>query len=196
MYPKNFINLVNFLKKLPGVGSKTAERFGFQMLRWSDEDLNNFGSIVKNLKKTIKKCSNCSSLIEESCCFCSDEGRNKSQLCILSSFKDLVLLEGTNIYKGLYHIIDHLISPIEGFDVDGVDIPKIKKRIKDLNIKELIIALDSTVEGDATSLYIKEELKDTEVVVSRLAFGLPIGTSLDYIDGGTLMQALIGRKSF
>jgi len=197
MYPKALLQLINYFKKLPGVGSKTAERFAFEMIEFEENELTDFGLLLKDLKKNILKCKTCSCLIESDyCSFCDDTKRDTNKLCIVSSFKDVLQLESTKSFNGLYHIIEHLISPVDGKDIDSLNIETIKKRILQFNIKEVIIALDSTLEGDATSLYLKDELKNYDTIISRLAFGLPMGTSLDFIDKTTLMQAFVDRKSF
>jgi len=197
MYPKDLLKLITFFKKLSGVGSKTAERFAFEMLKWKNDELNDLSYILKDLKKNIVSCEICGCLkIDESCNLCNKEIRDSKKICIVSSFKEVFLLEKTRSYKGFYHIIDNLISPMEGAEISDSSIEKLKKRIKTDEIQEVIIALDSTIEGDVTSLYIKEKLTDMKLQISRLAFGLPIGASLDFIDGNTLAQAFVGRQSF
>lgn len=196
MYPKSLINLINYLKKLPGVGTKTAERFAFELIKWEKYELSDFGNLLSALKNQIKKCDTCGCLIENNCTFCDEAKRDTKKLCIVSSFRDVFLFENANLYNGIYHIVDNLLSPILGMNSDVLKLEKVKKRIENFKIEEVIIALDSTVEGDATSLYIKEELKSYSLKISRLAFGLPMGTSLDYIDGGTLTQAFVGRKTY
>ena len=197
MYPKDLLKLIHYLRKLSGVGAKTAERFAFELIKYSDFELNDLGDLFKDLKKNILHCSTCGCLIAETICkFCNSNLRDSKKICIVSSFRDVFLLEKTKTYNGFYHILETLISPIEGKEIDEENITRLKKRIENFSISEVIIALDSTIEGDATSLYIKEELLDYNVNVSRLAFGLPMGTSLDYIDGTTLSQAFVGRQSF
>ncbi|NGX43902.1 MAG: Recombination protein RecR [Candidatus Anoxychlamydiales bacterium] len=197
MYPKDLLKLIHYLKKLSGVGAKTAERFAFELLKYSDFELDDLGNLFKDLKKNILYCSTCGCLIAENICkYCDSNLRDSKKLCIVSSFRDVFVLEKTKTYNGFYHILETLISPIEGKEIDEENITRLKKRIENFPISEVIIALDSTIEGDATSLYIKEELLDYKVNISRLAFGLPIGTSLDYIDRTTLTQAFVGRQSF
>ncbi len=197
MYPKDLLKLIHYLKKLPGVGTKTAERFAFELIKFSDFELNDIGNLFKNLKKNIIYCEICGCLIaQDTCKFCDNNLRDSKKICIVASFKDVFLLEKTKTYNGFYHILENLISPIEGKEIDEKNILKLKKRVENSSINEVIIALDSTIQGDATSLYIKEELSSYKVNISRLAFGLPVGTSLDYIDGTTLSQAFIKRQSF
>lgn len=197
MYPKGLLKLIYYLKKLSGVGYKTAERFAFELFKWNENELNDLSNIIKDLKKNVKTCKSCGCLIAElSCKFCDPVLRDSKKICIVSSFKEVFLIENTKAYLGFYHVIDTLLSPIDGTQIDETTIVKLKNRIENNNITEVIIALDSTIEGDATSLFLKDELLDFKVRVSRLAFGLPMGTSLDYIDGSTLSQAFVGRQSF
>ncbi|NGX55984.1 MAG: Recombination protein RecR [Candidatus Anoxychlamydiales bacterium] len=194
MYPKDLIKLISYLKKLPGVGSKTAERFSFEMIKWGDSELKDLGDLLKEFKNKIFTCQTCGCLKSNNdCMFCDKNMRDESLLCIVSSFRDIYLLEATNSFKGLYHVLDHLYSPIDDQDLD---LTNLKNRIINSEIQEVIIALDSTIEGDATSLYIKEELKNFNVKISRLAFGMPMGSSLEYVDEGTLTQAFIGRQKY
>jgi len=197
MYPRDFLKLINFLRKLSGVGAKTAQRFAFELLTWKESELEEISYLFRNLKKNVQSCKTCGCLISDNFCrFCDPNLRDITKLCIVSSFKDVFLIENTKYFKGFYHIINTLLSPIDGKEIDSENLICLKNRIKEYQIKEIIIALESTLEGDATSLYLKEELKDLNVNIFRLAFGLPIGISLDYIDEGTLTQALIGRQIF
>lgn len=196
--PPTLLQLIAFLKKLPGIGTKTAERFAFQMLSWKELDLKGFAEIVAELKEKVTRCPECSCLKDQTeCLFCSHSLRNTSQLCILASPREVYFLEETGAYKGLYHVLGGLLSPIHGTTSDHLRLDKIKKRIDNLEIKEVIIALDSTIEGDTTSLFLKEKIQSWgPISVSRLAFGLPMGSSLDFVDGGTLARAFTGRQSF
>jgi len=196
-YPKQLTILINLLKKFPGIGAKTAERLAFHLLDWDEGSLKIFSNTLENLKKTITKCPECGCLLShEGCNFCDPSTRNTDIICIISSPKDAYLIEETNSYTGLYHVIDHLLSPIEGFNEEDLHIEKLKKRIDQYKIKEVILGLDSTLEGDATSLFLKNKLSSWNIGVTRLAFGLPVGSSLEYIDGGTLSRALMGRQNF
>ncbi len=195
-YPKHLQQLIYLFKKFPGVGNKTAERYAFQVFNWSLEDVSYFSSTLSELKQKVTFCPDCSCLAEESFCyFCHLPNRNTSQLCLIASVKDAYALEEMGMYQGLYHVLGSLLSPIEGKNADCLPMEKIKKRIKEHLIKEVIIALDSTLEGEATALYVKEQLEN-EVHISRLAFGLPIGSCLDFVDGGTLARSFTGRHSF
>ncbi len=195
-YPNHLLKLIAVLKKFPGVGSKSAERFAFHLLNWPEDKLSEMATTIQDVKKNLKNCLECGALIEEQCAVCSDQNRFKETLCIVATAKDIFLIEETREYRGLYHVLGALFSPIHGEAPHAQTIQKLKQRIVDLGIKEIIIALDSTLEGDATALYIKRELAPFSVSISRLALGLPMGSSLDYIDGGTLARALAGRHTY
>lgn len=196
-YPIQLQQLITYLKKLPGVGSKTAERFAFQTLSWSPSDLQGFAALLGGLKDTITQCPDCQCLMDkQQCPFCSDETRDRTQLCIITSPKDAYSLEETRSFRGLYHVLGSLLSPIEGKTIEHLQLDRLKKRLETFPIKEIIIALDSTLEGDTTSLFLKDHLAKWGLNVSRLAFGLPLGSSLEFVDGGTLARAFIGRQTF
>lgn len=195
-YPLALQQLIASLKMLPGVGSKTAERFAFQLLTWQDEPLENFAEVIATLKTKIHTCPVCHCLMDREVCeFCDINKRDSSLLCIISSPKDAYSIEETHTYKGLYHVLGGLLSPLDGRTADRLNLPQLLDRISSLSIREVIVALDSTLEGDATALYLKEQLGKT-IPVSRLALGLPMGSPLEYVDGGTLSRALMGRQVF
>jgi recombination protein RecR len=196
-YPFDLAQLIAFLKKLPGVGTKTAERFAFQFLNWQDGDLQAFSALCAQLKKRVTQCPDCHCLTDnEVCPFCHNAMRDKAQLCIIASPRDAYSIEETGAYRGLYHVLGGLLSPLDGKTPEHLHLDQLKKRIAALQIKEIIIALDSTLEGDTTSLYLKEQVQEWGLPVSRLAFGIPIGSSLDFVDGSTLARAFTGRQSF
>lgn len=195
-YPDHLLKLISVLKKFPGVGTKTAERFAFHLLDWPEEKLEEMALTIKDINKNLNNCAECGALIEQKCGICGDKGRNRELLCITASSKDIFLIEETREYRGLYHVLGALFSPIHGEAPHARTLEKLKTRIGELGVKEIIIALDSTLEGDATALYLKRELAPFPVAVSRLALGLPMGSSLDFIDGGTLARALAGRHAY
>jgi recombination protein RecR len=135
-------------------------------------------------------------MAKEGCHFCDKYKRDASVICVISSAKDAFSIEETHSYKGLYHVIGGLLSPLDGRHPDHLLLNPLIKRIETLHIKEMIIALDSTIEGDATALFLKQQLSAKNLQISRLAFGLPMGSSLDFVDGGTLTRALTGRQTF
>lgn len=196
-YPSHLLRVIESLKKLPGVGNKSAERFAFHLIHWNPTQLLELAETVKEIPYQIKSCPECGCLKGmEPCIFCSPERAEKKLICIVASARDTFAIDATGEYKGLYHVLGNLLSPMDGIGPDQINLSRLKDRIQKNNIQEIVIALDSTLEGDATSLYIKQELEALPVKISRLAFGLPMGSSLDYVDGGTLARALMGRGHF
>ncbi len=196
-YPTELQTLIATLKKLPGIGSKSAERFAFSLLTWKEKDLLDTANLFATLKSKLKSCLECGCLMDEGTCpFCDQKTRNTKSLCIISTPKDAYAIEETHSYTGLYHVIEALLSPLDGRTPDQLNLPHLTDRIKKHGITEVIIALDSTLEGDATSLFLKSHLDTLGVNVSRLAFGMPMGSTLDYIDEGTLSLAITGRQKF
>ncbi len=195
-YPDHLLKLIAIFKKLPGVGSKSAERFAFHLLDWPEEKLLEMGQTITSTKRNLKNCSECGFIIEEQCPICSDSGRETTTLCVVASPKDIFLIEQTHSFQGHYHVLGSLLSPLHGMAPPPHSIEKLKERAQRLGVEEMIFALDSTLEGDATALFLKKELEPLQLRTSRLALGLPMGSSLDYIDGGTLARALAGRHSY
>jgi recombination protein RecR len=196
-YPFELTQLIAYLKKLPGVGTKTAERFAFGLLDWREDELHALSALLAQLKKRITPCPECHCLTDSGpCYFCDRSKRDPSQLCIIASPRDAYAIEETGSFRGFYHVLGGLLSPIEGKTPEHLNLDHLKKRLTSLQIQEIIIALDSTLEGDTTSLFLKEQIQDWGLPVSRLAFGIPIGSSLDFVDGGTLARAITARQSF
>lgn len=194
-YPQHIKQLIEQLKMLPGVGARTAERFSFEMLSWSDNDLKNLSSLLFHLKTKVLFCTECGCLIDEGVCrFCKEERLQEKKLCVASSFKSVIAIDSTGLFKGTYHVLSHLISPLKGQGPDTIGIHKLKERIETLKIEEIVLAFDSTIEGDATALYLKRELEAYPASILRLATGIPMGSSLDFIDSATLSKALMGRS--
>ncbi len=196
-YPHELSRLIACLKKLPGVGGKTAERFAFHFLHWQEKELLTLATSLHELQTKITSCPECHCLQDlERCPFCSDPQRDQTRLCIIASAKDAYALDETGSYKGLYHVLGGLLSPIQGSTLSQLHLEHLLQRIQTLAITEVILALDSTLEGDTTSLFLKEQLQPLGLPVSRLAFGIPMGSSLDFVDCGTLARALSGRQHF
>ncbi len=197
-YPYHLQRLIHCLQRLPGVGNKTAERFAFSLLSWNTNTLNEMGDTLLHLRKKIDHCSQCGGLVDANtpCPFCSDTSRDSTTICVVESPKDIYTIEDTQEYRGIYHVLGGVLSPRDKQHPHTLRFEKLTQRIKDLNVTEVIIALDSTIEGDATALFLKKHLDTTPLAISRLAFGMPMGSSLDFVDGGTLGCALIGRNSF
>ncbi len=193
-YPSYINQLIDSLRALPGVGGKTAERFAFQMLTWNEGELQELARVIGGLSEAIAHCPTCGCLMERECPYCDNKKRVGNILCVVSSPKDVFAIEATGEYRGFYHVLDGLLSPLEGRGAEVLRLDRLVKRLDQM--EEAIIALDSTVDGDATALYLKNELEQHSIRVSRLAFGLPMGSPIDYVDGGTLARAFSGRGSF
>jgi len=194
-FPEDLLALVAHLKRLPGVGTRTAERFAFEFLTWDRSVLKTLGETLIDLHGKVPPCPVCGCLADRGICrFCSH--RETTSLCILASARDAYAVEETGNYRGLYHVIEHLLSPLDGRHTNTLRLDRIEKRIEENNIREVIIAFDSTLEGDTTALYLKNHLARANLSISRLAFGLPVGSSLEYIDGGTLAHAFSGRQIY
>lgn len=192
MYPEAFNKTIEELEKLPGVGHKTALRYAFRLLKMSKEELDEFSRAIEGLS-SIRQCSVCGFLSdEEECLFCKDETRDHSKIMIVETSQDAVAIEKTGSYRGLYHVLGSLISSSKGVFPEDIKFDKLLNRAD--SVKEIIIALSSTMDGEMTSLYISKLLETKGVKVTRLASGLPMGSSLDYADDLTLIQALTNRK--
>lgn len=195
-YPKALQQAIDAFKKLPGVGQKSAERYALSVLGWEEKHLQSFAEVIGSLKKSIQHCSQCGCFTErELCNFCANPARNKELLCLVASAKDALVIEASQSFFGLYYVLGGLISPLHGKGPDSIDIEAITAMLNTYPIKEVIVALDSTIEGDATLLYLKKTLSSRPIRLTRLAFGMPMGSSLDYLDGNTLSLALQGRNS-
>jgi recombination protein RecR len=189
--------LMTLLRKIPGVGAKSAERYAFQLLEWEESSLALLAQSIGTLRSLVISCPECHCLKAGVCCdFCQSDKRDTKTLCIVSSAKDVYPIEDTQTFRGLYHVLEGLFSPLEGFDASRIDTAEIRKRVDQHGIQDILLALDSTIEGDATALFLKEEMKHWNVTISRLAFGIPLGSALDYVDPGTLARALLGRHTF
>ena len=194
--PKHISKLVDSLRKLPGVGSRSAERFAYNLIDWSPQDLSTLATLLSEIPIRLTCCPECGALIEERCLLCNDTRRDGETLCVVATFKDIFAIEATREFLGQYHVLGGLLSPLDRHGPEKLSIDKLKRRLVSLNTQELLLALDSTLEGDTTSLWLKRELADHPLKISRLAFGLPMGSALDFVDGGTLARALQSRREF
>jgi len=195
-YPKSLEELIECFKLLPGIGEKNAERLSFAVLQFSEDNSKKFSESIENVKTKIKKCSICNNYTEEKdiCDVCMDESRDKSTICVVENVKDLILFEKSNAYKGMYHVLEGLISPLEGINPEDIKINQLIQRIKKDNIKEVILALNLSMEGETTSLYILKLLEGTGVSVTKIAAGIPVGADMEYLDSLTIQRALEGRN--
>lgn len=194
MYPSSIRNLIDCLKKLPGVGEKSAERLAYSIINFDNEKLDNFSKALRDIKN-LKKCSICNNLTDSDICYiCADEKRNKDTIFVVEKSKDIVLFEKMGNYNGKYHVLGGLISPMEGINPDDISIDSLVDRVKDNNVKEVIIVLKPSIEGETTMQYIKKILSKYDVKVSKIPIGIPMGTDIEYIDSMTLEMAFEDRK--
>lgn len=194
-YPKPIEHLIEQIRRLPSIGYKSAERLAFSLIDWSSEDLATFARALTDLKSNLFFCDSCGAMKHgEECRYCQEQ-RDNTTLCIVASPKDIYLFEQTGEYKGLYQVLGAMFSPLHQRAPPQERIETLKQRIVNLGVQEVILALDATLEGDATSLYVKKEIGMLPVSISRLALGIPMGSALDYVDGGTLARAFSGRRS-
>lgn len=195
-YPKTILNLIECFKKYPGIGEKTAERLALASINMDSDIVDLFSKSLKDGKTKIKKCSRCGSLTEDDLCqICTDKSRETSTLCVVEECKNVILFEKIGSYKGIYHVLGGLISPLEGINPEDIHIDKLIDRIKNENIKEVILAIKPSVEGETTALYIRKMLEGTDVKISKIAHGIPMGADIDYIDPLTLEMAIEDRTT-
>lgn len=195
IYPKSFENLLDSFQKLPGIGEKSAERFVFSVLKWDNEDVEEFANNLEDFKSKIKKCSICGHICEEDICpICSDPTRDKSTICVVEDSRKVFMLEKTGSYHGLYHVLGGLISPIDDINPEDINIANLINKRIDENLKEIIITLNSSIEGETTSLYLQKILKGKNISVSRLSYGIPMGSDVEYIDPLVIEKAMDDRK--
>lgn len=196
VYPKSLENVIENLKRLPGVGQKTAERYALSILKLEDEDVFDLAESIKQIKIKIKSCSKCGNLSEDNLCsICLDNNRDNSLICIVANTTDTIAMEKTENYNGKYHVLNGLISPSKGILPDDLNIKSIIPRLHDNVVNEIIIATNLTVEGDTTSLYLSKLIRNENpnIEITRIAHGLPVGGHLDYADDLTIIKAMEGR---
>lgn len=187
--------LIEHFRKLPGVGEKTARRLTFAILAMEDEEVKGFAEALLQVKKEIGFCNRCGNLAEgDLCSICRDNTRNESILCVVERPADIFVLESSGQFRGRYHVLHGVLSPLDGVGPDDLNIPRLEKRVMDEGVTEVIIATNPSVEGDTTSLYIARLLGKHGIKVTRPARGLPLGSSLEYVDRGTISKALEGRE--
>ncbi|MCH8864278.1 MAG: recombination protein RecR [Chloroflexi bacterium] len=195
---KDAINqLIHEFNKLPGIGPKSAQRVTYFLMRASEEEARLLAEAIFSLKQNIRLCSVCCNVTEsDPCPTCRNDGRERSQICIVEQPQDILALEHTGIYKGLYHVLHGAISPTEGVGADDVRIRELLDRLQDDSVKEVILATNTTLEGEQTALYLNRLIAPLGIRVTRLARGLPFGTELEYADDVTLTRAIEGRQEF
>ena len=195
VYPKNFEALVESLKKLPGIGEKSAERMALAVLDMPTEDVSIMSNALVEAKKTLHPCSICGNLTDQDVCnICSNEARDKNLICVVEDYKSAFAFEKVGNFKGVYHILNGLISPMLNKGAEDINLSSLGRRIENLKHPELILALGSSLEAETTILYIKEIFKSKDVTISRLSHGIPMGAEIEYLDMMTLDKALFDRK--
>lgn len=195
IYPKSIAALIEHFQKFPSVGPKSAQRMAFYLLRMPKSEVEKFAQSMLDAKENTKTCEICFNLSSTSPCeICTSPQRDKSTICVVAETKDLIAIEKTNEYKGLYHVLQGLISPMDGIGADDIRIKELLNRLTDENVKEVILALSPSVEGEATSLYLNKLIKPFGIKISRIAFGLPVGADLEYADEITIAKAIEGRR--
>ncbi len=195
--PKSIEQAIEEFGKLPGIGNKSAERLTFYLLGKKNEDVERFGETIRKLKAGLRYCEICQNFSTEAMCgICSDSRRDASVLCVVEDPLDLIALEKANTYKGLYHVLHGVISPVDGVGPDDLKIAELVERVKKGGVKEIILALNPSLEGEATSAYILRYLKPIDIKITRIARGIPMGGDLNYADSHTLKKAFEGRGEY
>ena len=195
VYTESLNRLIEEFGKLPGIGPKTAERLAFHILKAQPAEAMKLAEAIKDVKSKIKRCEICYNLSEEQVCqICSDNRRDKSLICIVEQPKDVIALEKTGACKWLYHVLGGHIAPLEGIEPSDLTIDKLVERVRSDKVKEVIMATNPNMAGDGTSLYISSLLRKTGVKITRLARGLPTGSTIEYASGKMLTDAIIGRQ--
>jgi recombination protein RecR len=193
--PQAVTELVDELKKLPGVGQKTAERLSFFILRGPEERAFKLATAIKNVKEKIILCSSCHGITEKDPCdICQNPKRNQAQICVVEEPHDVYILENMGQYKGVYHVLMGVISPLDGIGPGELTIESLKEKVEKGGVQEVILATNPDMEGESTAAFIAKVLKPSAVKVTRIARGLPIGSDIEYADSVTLMKSLEGRS--
>lgn len=194
-YSESVARLTAQFAKMPGVGAKTAERLTYYILRTTTEQAIELARAIEDAKRTIKECAVCCLLSEhDPCHICADERRDRSTICVVEDSRDAMSIEQSGGYRGLYHVLCGRLAPLEGIEPEDLTVDRLRKRATGGEVKEVILATNPDMEGDATALFVQEALRDLPVKITRLARGVPTGSHLEYADGNVLADALDGRR--
>lgn len=192
-YPAPIKRLIEEFNKMPGIGPKSAQRLVFYIMGIPEEEIKELSDALFDVKKKIKRCSTCYNITEnDPCRICSDPNRNADIICVVSDPKDMLAIERTREYKGLFHVLGGVIAPLDGIGPDDLKIKELLKRLKN-GVKEVVIALNPTTESETTSHYLTKLIKPLGIKLTRIAYGLPIGSDMDFADEATLLKSLEGR---
>ena len=194
-YPKPLEILINDLSKLPGIGGKTAQRLAFHILSLDEREVNQLAGALTNAKQQMKYCSVCGNLTDtDPCRICSDPARRQDVICVVESPRDVMAMERIREFNGLYHVLHGVISPMEGVGPEDINLKSLITRLQASDVKELIVATNPNIEGEATAMFIARLIKPAGIKVSRIAHGIPVGGDLEYADEVTLLKSLEGRR--
>lgn len=194
-YPEPIAKLIEAFSRLPGIGPKTAARLAFHVIRMPEDDVIDFAKALVNVKRNLQYCSVCCNITDsDPCRICQDKTRDSSVICVVQETKDLVAMERMKEFHGDYHVLQGAISPMEGIGPEDIRLAELLKRLSDERVKELILATNPNIEGEATAMYISRLVKPFGIRVTRIARGLPVGGDLEYADEVTLSKALEGRR--
>ncbi len=194
-YPKDLENLIEYFKKLPGIGEKSAERLAIATLEMKDEEITEFSDCLKLAKKNLGRCEICNNLTDQNiCAICQNPARDKNVICIVEEYKNIFAFEKSGKMTGTYHVLDGLISPMDDIGPEDINLSTLITRVEKLDNPELILALKPNIEGEATTMYIKKIMENKNVTISRLSYGIPMGADIDYLDNVTIEKALEDRK--
>ena len=194
-YSPSIEKLIESFEKLPSIGHKTAARLAFYMLNLGEQETNEFISSIINAKKSLKYCSKCYNIADtDPCPICSSPKRDESIICVVEDVKDIIAMEKTHEFKGVYHVLHGSISPMKGIGPEDIKLKELLSRLQDNTVKEIILATNPRVEGEATAMYISKLIKPMGIKVTRIAHGIPVGGDLEYTDEVTLSKALEGRR--
>ncbi|MCU0846965.1 MAG: recombination mediator RecR [Spirochaetes bacterium] len=195
-YSSYLDNLIKKLSSLPGIGPKSASRLAFHILKMHPDEVTGLSRAITDLKENIRTCGVCGGISEgEVCGICVDPSRDRSMVCVVEDARDILIIESTGGFKGLYHSLNGLLSPLDGIGPEDLSITGLVERCRSGGVSEIILALNPTMEGDATSLYLARVIAGTGVRVTRIAHGLPVGADLEFADGATIAKSIEGRVS-
>ncbi len=194
-YPEPISKLMDSYMKLPGIGEKTASRLAFYTVNMREEDVTNFAKALISVQRDLTYCSVCGNMTEEDpCVICSDSSREKNTILVVEQPKDVLSMERMSEYRGVYHVLHGILSPVEGTGPEDINIAELIKRLQADEVEEVIIATNATAEGEATAMYLSRLIKPSGIKVTRLAHGLSVGSDIEYADEVTLLKAVEGRR--